>query len=86
MASHDAGASPSPAASAPPAGDIPPGWTVHDVAARNKVRRYLGDLVKALPAVYPEAVVAKLADILGVEDDYPELDRSRPSCRSRTSC
>ena len=28
---------------------------------------------KALPAVYPEAVVAKLADILGVEDDYPEL-------------
>jgi FtsP/CotA-like multicopper oxidase with cupredoxin domain len=74
MASHDAGASPSPAASTPPAGDIPPGWTIHDVAARDKVRRYLGDLVKALPAVYPEPVVAKLADILGVEDGYPELD------------
>lgn len=74
MASHDAGASPSPAASTPPAGDIPPGWTVHDIAARDKVRRYLGDLVKALPAVYPAAVVAKLATILGVEDGYPQLD------------
>ena len=64
----------SPAASASAVtGTIPPGWSVHDVEARNKVRRYLGDLVKALPAVYPEAVVAKLATILGVEDDYPEL-------------
>jgi len=63
---------PSPSASAP-AGVIPTGWTEHDIAARHKVRRYLGDLVKALPAVYPEAVVTKLAGILGVEDDYPEL-------------
>jgi FtsP/CotA-like multicopper oxidase with cupredoxin domain len=63
-----------PSATTPPAGGpIPPGWTEHDVAARQKVRRYLGDLVKALPAVYPEPVVLKLADILGVEDDYPEL-------------
>ncbi len=37
------------------------------------MRRYLGDLVKALPAVYPAPVVAKLATILGVEDGYPEL-------------
>jgi FtsP/CotA-like multicopper oxidase with cupredoxin domain len=67
-------ASPAASASTAPAGDIPTGWTEHDVAARNKVRRYLGDLVKALPAVYPEPVVLKLADILGVEDGYPELD------------
>jgi FtsP/CotA-like multicopper oxidase with cupredoxin domain len=53
---------------------MPAGWSAHDVEARNKVRRYLGDLVKALPAVYPEAVVLKLADILGVQDGYPELD------------
>jgi manganese oxidase len=64
---------PSAAASAG-TGPIPAGWSAHDVEARNKVRRYLGDLVKALPAVYPPAVVAKLAAILGVEDGYPELD------------
>jgi len=66
-------ASPAPSASAP-VGNVPAGWSAHDVEARNKVRRYLGDLVKALPAVYPPSVVAKLAVILGVEDGYPELD------------
>jgi FtsP/CotA-like multicopper oxidase with cupredoxin domain len=66
-------ASPAPSASAP-TGNVPAGWSAHDVEARNKVRRYLGDLVKALPAVYPAPVVAKLATILGVEDGYPELD------------
>lgn len=70
-ASASASAAPSASASAPP---LPTGWTTHDVAARDKVRRYLGDLVKALPSVYPEAVALKLGDILGVEDDYPELD------------
>ena len=75
-ASHsmEPSAAPSASASAVPSGDIPPGWSSHDVAARNKVRRYLGDLVKALPAVYPAPVVAKLADILGVAEGYPELD------------
>ena len=67
-------AAPSVAPSAP-AVAIPTGWTEHDVAARDKVRRYLGDLVGALPAVYPEPVVTKLADILGVEDAYPELSK-----------
>jgi hypothetical protein len=62
---------PSPSAPA----NIPQGWTIHDVAARDKVRRYLGNLVKALPAVYPEPVVTKLAEILGVADGYPELDK-----------
>jgi hypothetical protein len=68
-------ASPAPSASVSPApsGDIPEGWTDHDVAARRVVRRYLGNLVGALPSIYPEPVVAKLADILGVSDDYPEL-------------
>jgi len=73
MASHDAGASPSPAASGAPVGDIPPGWSAHDVAARDKVRRYLGDLVPALKDIYGEAAFLKLADILGAEDDYPAL-------------
>ena len=79
-ASPDASHSMSPAPSASPTASapttpIPEGWTQHDVNARNVVRRYLGDLVTALPAVYPEPVVTKLADILGVEDGYPELSQ-----------
>ena len=72
--SHDAGHSAAPATpGASPSGDVPPGWTEHDVTARNGVRRYLGNLVPLLGDIYPAAVVTKLADILGVEDDYPEL-------------
>jgi FtsP/CotA-like multicopper oxidase with cupredoxin domain len=72
--SHDAGHSAAPAtATASPSGDVPTGWTDHDVAARKVVRRYLGNLVPALADIYPAAVVAKLGDILGVEDDYEEL-------------
>jgi hypothetical protein len=64
----------SPAASTPPAtGAIPPGWTEHDVAARDKVRRYVGDLAPAFKDIYPAPVFLKLASILGVEDDYPAL-------------
>jgi manganese oxidase len=77
--SHDPGhsaAPATPAASGPT--DVPPGWTEHDVTARNGVRRYLGNLVPLLGDIYPPAVVAKLADILGVEDDYPELQQ-KPS-------
>ena len=77
--SHDAGHSAAPAT--PAAGGsnhIPPGWSEHDVTARNGVRRYLGNLVPMLGDIYPPAVVAKLADILGVEDDYPEL-KQKPS-------
>ena len=72
--SHDPAHSMAPAT--PGAGgstDIPPGWTEHDVTARNGVRRYLGNLVPLLGEIYPPAVVTRLADILGVEDDYPEL-------------
>ncbi len=77
-AGHSMEPSVAPASAAPsasPIANMPPGWTAHDIAARDKVRRYLGDLVKALPAVYPAPVVAKLADILGVEDDYPALSQ-----------
>ena len=58
--------------------DLPPGWSEHDIASRTVIRRYLGNLVPALGDIYPTAVAAKLADILGVEDDYPEL-RQKPS-------
>ena len=56
----------------------PPGWSEHDIASRTVIRRYLGNLVPALGDIYPTAVAAKLADILGVEDDYPELQQ-KPS-------
>ena len=76
-ASHDMPASASPAASAAasgvPSGPIPAGWTAHDVEARDKVRRYVGDLAPAFKDIYPEPVFLKLAAILGVEDDYPAL-------------
>ncbi|MFP5342270.1 MAG: multicopper oxidase domain-containing protein [Candidatus Limnocylindria bacterium] len=64
-------AAPSAAPSAPTG--LPAGWSSHDDNARRVVRRYLGNLVTALPSIYPEPVVTKLAGILGVEDDYPEL-------------
>jgi FtsP/CotA-like multicopper oxidase with cupredoxin domain len=73
MASMQAGPSASPTTSAAPSGGVPPGWSAHDVEARDKVRRYLGDLVPALKDIYGEAAYLKLADILGAEDDYPAL-------------
>jgi FtsP/CotA-like multicopper oxidase with cupredoxin domain len=68
-------ASPSVAASASPApgGPIPAGWTAHDVAAREVIRRYLGDLVPALKDIYGPVAFAKMAEILGAADDYPQL-------------
>jgi FtsP/CotA-like multicopper oxidase with cupredoxin domain len=65
-------ASPAPSASS---GAIPSGWTAHDVAARNVVRRYLGDLAPALKDIYGAAAFVKLADILGAADGYPELSQ-----------
>jgi len=75
-ASHDMNANPSPAASSstpPVSGAIPPGWSAHDVEARDKVRRYVGDLAPAFKDIYPAPAFLKLAAILGVEDDYPAL-------------
>lgn len=60
---------PSPSAGGP----IPAGWTQHDVEARTVVRRYLGNLAPALKDIYPAAVFAKLATILGAADGYPEI-------------
>jgi FtsP/CotA-like multicopper oxidase with cupredoxin domain len=64
---------PSPSASAAPGGPMPAGWTDHDIAARDVVRRYIGNLAPALQGVYPEPIFTKLAGILGVEDNYPQL-------------
>ena len=69
-----ASVAPSPSPSA--AVNLPPGWTEHDAAARNVVRRFLGNLVAALPEIYPAPVVAELASMLAVEDGYPELDEA----------
>ena len=63
---------PSAAPSAGPA--IPPGWTEHDVAARDVVRRYIGNLAPALKDIYGEAVANQFADILGTDEGYPELE------------
>jgi hypothetical protein len=74
---HHESASPSGSPSAPgasaPTGAIPTGWSEHDVASRDIIRRYVGNLAPALKDIYPAPVVAKLATILGVADGYPEL-------------
>ncbi|HLA17224.1 MAG TPA: multicopper oxidase domain-containing protein [Candidatus Limnocylindrales bacterium] len=72
-AAASAAPSPQPSASMAPSGDIPPGWSAHDVAARDVVRRYIGDLAPALQGIYGDAAFAKLVDILGAAEDYPEL-------------
>jgi FtsP/CotA-like multicopper oxidase with cupredoxin domain len=71
---------PSVAASATPAaaGGIPPGWSSHDIDARNVVRRYVGNLAPAFKDIFGDATFAKLADILGAGDNYPELS-AKPS-------
>jgi FtsP/CotA-like multicopper oxidase with cupredoxin domain len=70
-----ASAAASPAASAGTGEAIPPGWTQHDIDARNVIRRYVGDLAPALKDIYGPVVFAKLAEILGAADNYPELQK-----------
>jgi len=55
--------------------DLPAGWSDHDLAARNVLRRYVGNLAPALPAIYGDEVFAKLADIMGASEPYPELEQ-----------
>lgn len=66
---------PAPSASGAPGKPLPPGWSEHDVSARNVVRRYLGNLVPALEGIYGAPAFAKLATILGAADNYPELGK-----------
>ena len=77
LASASAGHSAPPGTlpSTAPSGNLPPGWSEHDIAARKVVRRYLGNLVPALGGIYPAPVVTKLADILGADENYPELSQ-----------
>jgi FtsP/CotA-like multicopper oxidase with cupredoxin domain len=65
-------AAPSGAPSVAP-GNIPAGWTSHDISARNIVRRYVGNLAPALKDIYGEEAFAKFVNILGADEAYPEL-------------
>jgi FtsP/CotA-like multicopper oxidase with cupredoxin domain len=65
---------PSASASAPPGGPVPAGWSAHDLEARTVIRRYLGNLAPALKDIYGAAAFAKLADMLGAAEGYPELE------------
>ena len=70
--------SPAPAASASAVASgapLPTGWSEHDLAARDVVRRYLGNLTPALQGIYGDAIFAKLADMLGAADNYPQLSQ-----------
>ena len=58
-----------------PGGPMPTGWTEHDIAARDVVRRYIGNLAPALKGIYGDAIFTKLADILGAADNYPQLSQ-----------
>ncbi len=70
---------PSPSASVvpspSPSPNIPAGWSEHDIAARDVIRRYLGNLVPALQGIFGDAAFATLVDMLGATEPYPELDK-----------
>ncbi|MGZ8620801.1 MAG: multicopper oxidase domain-containing protein [Actinomycetota bacterium] len=71
-AAPSVGPSAAPSASANPT--IPPGWSDHDIAARNVVRRFVGNLAPAFEGIYGPEAFAKLVEILGASEPYPELD------------
>jgi FtsP/CotA-like multicopper oxidase with cupredoxin domain len=68
--SASASAAPSAAPSADP--NLPAGWTTHDIAAREVVRRYIGNLALAIPSVYGQEVFNYLADMLGADAKWPD--------------
>ena len=70
-ASASATASAAPSASA----SLPAGWTAHDTAARDVIRRYVGNLGPALKGIYGDAVFNQMTQILGMADNYPELTK-----------
>jgi FtsP/CotA-like multicopper oxidase with cupredoxin domain len=53
--------------------NLPAGWTEHDLAARDVVRRFVGNLAPAFQGIYGDEAFAKIADILGADEAYPEL-------------
>ena len=61
---------PSAAPSADP--NLPAGWTEHDIAARDVVRRFIGNLAPAFQGIYGDEVFAKLADMLGADETWPD--------------
>jgi FtsP/CotA-like multicopper oxidase with cupredoxin domain len=67
--------SPGPGGSPAPSGNIPTGWTQHDIDARTVVRRYVGNLAPALQGVYGDAIFNYVADMLAVSENYPELQQ-----------
>jgi len=77
-AAHSMAPSPAASGSAAPGGPMPTGWTEHDIAARDVVRRYIGNLAPALKDIYGDAAFTKLAGILGAGDNYPQLSQ-KPS-------
>ncbi len=76
MPGMSAAPAPSPAPSAGLPANTPAGWSAHDVNARQVIRRYVGALAPALKGIFDPVspvIFTKLADILGVADNYPEL-------------
>jgi FtsP/CotA-like multicopper oxidase with cupredoxin domain len=63
-----------PSVAPSPSASIPPGWTDHDVAARDVVRRFVGNLAPAFQDIYGDEAFAKLVEILGATEPYPELE------------
>ncbi len=56
--------------------NIPAGWTSHDIAAREVVRRYVGNLAPAIKAIFDPVspdIFNKLADILGAAEGPASL-------------
>jgi len=72
-ATASAAASAQASATAIPTQSPPAGWTEMDVAARQGVRRYIGNLAPALRGIYGDAAFTKLAGILGAAENYAEL-------------
>jgi FtsP/CotA-like multicopper oxidase with cupredoxin domain len=70
---------PSPSASVVPSPsaspNIPAGWSEHDIAARDVVRRFVGNLAPAFQGIFGDATFASIVDILGATEPYPELDK-----------
>jgi FtsP/CotA-like multicopper oxidase with cupredoxin domain len=62
---------PSPSAST----NIPAGWSEHDIAARDVVRRLIGNLAPAFQGIFGDATFASIVDILGATEPYPELEK-----------